>query len=214
MPSLFVASAMALALVVGSLAEVAAQDGTPVAFPITPDPAECAVEPRRSVDDIAASLATPMAAPASVLGSTTATIPLGEPADAATVAAVTRTVLTALACFNAGDFLGVLSLVTDDNLRRLQALGILSAEALAFFAAEPVPAPPEQRFTLLAVTDVSILPDGRVGAFGVQIDPTSPPEGTDVDYVVLKRVGDRWLIDETVDSWRVVPAGETATPTP
>ena len=205
--------AVALVLAVGDPVGTRAQESTPVAFPMTPDPSECAVEPR-SVDDVAAFLATPVAAPASVLGPTAVTIPLGEPADAATVAAVTDTLRTALACFNAGDFLGVLSLVTDDNLRRLQALGILSPEGLAFIAAEPVPAPPEQRFTLLAVTDVSILPDGRVGAFGVQIDPTTPPEGTDVDYVVLAQVGGRWLIDETVDAWWVMRAPEAGTPTP
>jgi hypothetical protein len=195
------------------VARASAQDATPVPGPVVPDPAECTVAPR-SVDEFAALLATPAAGAGMAAAPTPVTIPLGRPADAATVEGITRTTRETFACFSAGDFLRVFALVTDDAVRQLQAQGIVTAEALPFLAATPVPVPPEQRAGYLAITDVSVLPDGRVGAFVVEVDPTLPPEGAETDYLVFERVGDRWLIDEIVESWTLAGAGGEATPTP
>jgi hypothetical protein len=183
----------------------AASNATPpVISPVVPDPAGCTVAPR-SMQDLEALVAAAAEPAESVLGPTAVTIPLGQPVDDANVAEITDVITTSLACFNAGDFRRVLSLATDDAVRGLAARGILTAESLPFLAAAPQVLPPDQRIALVAVTDVTLLPDGRVGAFGVQIDPTSPPDGVDIDYVVLKRIDDTWRIDQTVDSWWIDP---------
>ena len=40
-----------------------------------------------------------------------------------------------------------------------------------------------------------------VGAFVFEIDPTLPPRGAETDRLDFQRVGDRWLIDEIVETW-------------
>jgi hypothetical protein len=193
------------------LPRVFAQEATPVPGLVVPDPAECTVAPR-SVDDLAALLATPAAGAGRPAAPTPVTIPPGQPADAATVEGITRTTRETFACFSAGDFLRVFALVTDDAIRQLQVQGILTAEVVPFFAATPVAVPPEHRAGYLAITDVSLLPDRRVGAFVVEVDPTLPPEGAETDYLVFEQVGDRWLIDEIVESWTL--AGVASPPAP
>ena len=193
------------------MVRVSAQEATPAPGLVVPDPAECTVAPR-SVDDLAALLATPAAGPDAAAAATQIAIPLGQPADAATVEGVTRTVRETFACFNAGDFLRVLALTTDDFVRWEQAQGFLTAETLPFLEAPPVVVPPEQRAGYLAITDVAVLPDGRVGAFVVEVDPVLPSEGAETDYLIFEQAGDRWLLDEVVESWTLAE-GE-ATPAP
>ena len=209
-----IASVLAFAFFVAG--PTTAQDATSGAgaHPFTPDPSECTVAPLSGVS-LAALVSTPTsrqtatdALPSAVV------ISLGRSADAAIVADVTYTLREATACVNAGDVLRLLALFTPDALRRLEAEGVLSAHALLVLAGMPSAALPDQRVTLVAVTDIAVRPDGRVGAFAIQDDPTSLPEGLDVDYVVLARVGDRWLIDETIDTWWSPAAGPGATVTP
>jgi hypothetical protein len=205
--------ALLLLLTGGRLSSASAQEATPVPGLIVPEPAECTVAPRE-IHEFAALLATPAAVSDAAATPTPVTIPIGQPADAATVAEITRTTRETFACFSAGDYLRVFALVTDDAVRQLQAQGILSAEVVPFFAATPVVAPPEYRAGYLAITDVSLLPDGRVGAFIVEVDPTLPPEGAETDYLVFERVGDRWLVDEIIEMWTAVGPGDEGTPTP
>jgi hypothetical protein len=40
-----------------------------------------------------------------------------------------------------------------------------------------------------------------VGAFVFKVDPTLPPGGAETDHLDFERVGDRWLIDEIVETW-------------
>ena len=202
-----------LLLTGGGISPVSAQDATPVPGLIVPEPAECTIVPR-SLNEFAALLATPAAVSETAATPTPITIPLGQPADDATIAEITRTARETFACFSAGDYLRVFALVTDDAVRQLQAQGILSAEVVPFFAATPVAVPSELRAGYLALTDIVVLPDGRVGAFIVEVDPTLPPEGAETDYLVFERVGDRWLIDEIVETWTAAGPGGAGTPTP
>ena len=203
-----------LLLLTGSrLSPASAQEATPVPGLIVPEPAECTVAPR-VVDEFGALLATPAAVPDAAATPAPVMIPIGQPADAATVAEITRTTRETFACFSAGDYLRVFALVTDDAVRQLQAQGILSPEVVPFFAATPVAVPPDLRAGYLAITDVSLLPDGRVGAFIVEVDPTLPPEGAETDYLVFEQVGDRWLVDEIVETWTASGPGGAGTPTP
>ena len=192
--------ALVIALVslalLGSAVSVA-QEATPAAgtFPITPDPAECQVEARPVEDFLAAAAgATPEATPAA---ETVAEVPLGEAADTETVAGVTATVREILACFNAGAFPRALGLFSDNALRRFGQEDPLSEEELrGILAATPEAVPAEQRSTLLALTDVMALEDGRVGALLVTTDAFV---GTDTVYLVFVQEDGRWLVDDIIE---------------
>ncbi len=202
-----------LLLAGAGLMPVSAQEATPVPGLIVPDPAECTIAPR-SVEDLGVLLATPATGTNAAATATPVTIPLGQAADAAIVAEITRTTRETFACFSAGDFLRVLGLITDDALRQLQADELVTAEMLPFLEVTPVAVSAEHRAGYLAITDVSLLPDGRVGAFVVEVDPTLPPEGAETDYFVFERVGERWLIDEIVEWWTATGPGSEGTPEP
>jgi hypothetical protein len=66
---------------------------------------------------------------------------------------------------------------------------------------------------LLAVTDVSILPDGRVAAFVINNEPLLPPRGPETLLFVYSQSEDgAWLIDDYYDFTIVNPAA-AGTPT-
>ena len=209
------------ALAPGFAGPTAAQDATPAAGAGEAlDPAECRVEPRPADELIAVwyeeneagtpVLATPAAdtAPASV------PVPLGEPADAETAAAATAVVREVLACFNAGDFGRALALFSDDLVRSFGPSPEETPEDVrAFLAPAPEPLPAGSRIRLLAVTDVAVMADGRVGAFVVTDDPTVPPEGPETALVLVVEEDGRWLVDAVVE-FVVVEEGDGGTPAP
>jgi hypothetical protein len=169
---------------------------TPVTFPVTPDPALCRVAPRPIADFTrflgasgtpAAESATP--APSSA---TTFVPPQGKPADPTTTAAVATTAVEIFACFNAGDWLRATALWTDAFLAQVLQESPPTEEDIAYFAATPVPRSPDEADQILAVREVVVLPDGRVGAFyDFQF-----PEGPQTQYGILVREGDRYLLDD------------------
>jgi hypothetical protein len=113
------------------------------------------------------------------------------PADAETVAGVTRTAQQLVACHLAGDGLRLAALFSDDLLRL--TAGSEGAALIEF--ATPSPSPNRDEY-LAAVEEVQVLPDGRVPALvtrgGVE-DPHPAPGKTAL--MVFVREGDRWLID-------------------
>jgi hypothetical protein len=208
----------AIVVIVASLGGrtwMAAQDVSPAAGPpsglIVPDPSECTVEPRplSFFEQIAA---TPPALPPNADQRFSKpgqdprpwTLPAGEPADPATVEAITATLREALACLNANDTLRFLALFSDDVVRIFFALDPLPPEALPFLAASPVASPPEQRLGYRSVHDVRVLPDGRVAGLGENYDPTEPPFGMGTDFAIFVKVGDRWLIDSLIENVAIV----------
>jgi hypothetical protein len=188
-----------------------AQEATPAAgaFPVTPAPAECRAAPR-PVEEILAlnAEATPTAGRADP---ETVEVPVGAPADAETVAGVTATVREVFACFNAGDVRRAFSLLTDERIRAFLGEDPIPEEVLGgFLETAPEAVPAEQRLTLLAVSDVSELEDGRVGAFVVTTDPLAGP---DTVYILFAQADDRWLVDDVVEFLTGDEGGE-ATPAP
>jgi len=182
-----------------------AQDATPTEGFVTPDPAECRIEPRPAAD-IERFVVDPAATPAVIdQGSPTPfAAPDGEPADPETAAEFAATVADVFACWNAGDPLRAFAHFTDDFLRdSFEGIG-LTAEDAAFLTADPAPVPPEARESI-RVRDVRLLPDGRIGAF---VDIRTA-EGTSTEYGIAVREGDRLLIDSVVEV-----ASPAATPTP
>jgi hypothetical protein len=122
-----------------------------------------------------------------------AALSAGEPADAATVAAVTAVARELEACTNAGDLARSLALFTDDLVRRIAPPpGTTAADVRAYLARPATPLPAEQRVPPATLRDVRVLPDGRVGVVA-----TGPPPGVTA-FIVFARVGDRWLADEFI----------------
>jgi plastocyanin len=132
----------------------------------------------------------------------------GEDADEATVQAVNQTYREVVACLNAGEFLRVYALYTDDYLRRTLADSGIDLEQI-----QATPAPDRQETTaLVGVSDVRQLAGGQVTA---RVETTSSPEGVaTVIQSVLEPVEDRLLIaDETVvDAAAATPESAGATP--
>ena len=180
-------AAALLALALGGLvaAPVRAQQATPEVV----DPAQCQVQarPAEFFQQLAAN-ATPQATPG---GATNPTPPPveGQPADQATVDAVTATYRELVACLNAGDYLRAYALYTDGYLQRN-----FRPDSLAAIGATPVPVEESTRIAFAGVREVVMLPDGRVGAL---VDVTTPgASGVTTTNTVFARVGDRFLIDE------------------
>ncbi len=193
----------------GPVAADATPDAAANEFPLVADPALCQVEPR-STDELVeiwfhegatpdAAEATPDAAvatPADQQPMTEVTIPIGPPASDAIAAGVTLTVHEVFSCFAAGDFPRATALFTDDLVRQFgPGPDETEEDVTAFLEATPVPEPQDVQIEILAVTDVMLLEDQRVGAFVVD----SGPEGTHTAYAVFEHEGDRWLVDEVIE---------------
>lgn len=189
----------------------AAQVATPTDDFTTPDPSECQVEPR-SLEALTALVASPPAGEATPQAEDTSSapfvVPEGEAADAETVAGVTETAHELFACYNANDLLRVFGLFTEDYLRRSFVAEGITEEALGFFAATPEARAPEER-EAVAVRDVRVLSDGRIGAFLVVRNPQAGAEEF-ADFTVFVEAEGRYLIDDVV----FLSSGATGTPAP
>jgi hypothetical protein len=186
---------------------IVAQDATPVPtdpFPITADPALCTGE-RAAVEDLLGlwfdAEGTPAATDA--MGSPVAmdgmeamnevTLPLGEPAGAAITAEITTVVQNVFSCFAAGDPLVSYGLFSE-NLQRMfgPEPGTTREEAEFFLTQEAQP--DDELGDIVAITDVMLLEDGRVGAFIV--DRYLGQYST--SYVIFVQEDGRWLVDDVI----------------
>ena len=197
---------------------VLAQDGTPEADgaenPRLVAPSECVAEPQ-AYEDIAAILnldGDGVPAPAM----TQITPPLGEIADVKTSISIKEAARAVVACFNAGDIPRAAGLMTENGVRR--AYWGLTIDADNRELARTRIAAPQQRteetlVRLITVTDISVLPDGRVTAFVVLNEPLLPPSGPETLLFVFANQDGRWLVDDWID-FSIVPPdfGEEATP--
>jgi len=161
---------------------------------VTPSPSECGVT-QRSVNQIRDFFATPDGAQMETNRSSQMDIvvPVGEPVDAVTSADVLATLRELFACYNAGEMRRAFALMTDAYLQEYAARALLLPEDVDYFLGDPRPAPANERFSLAAVSDITLLDDGRVGAFVVS---SHPIVGVDTEYMILALQDGRWLIDE------------------
>ena len=153
----------------------------------------------------------PVAAPAEEETPTAATLPLGEPADAQTVAMIEDTVVVAVfACFAAGDFLAAAAYFTDDFVASFgPELGVGEAAARAVLEH---PEPQQEDVRILAIADVMELGDGRVGAFVVEQRGGGPPLSS---YAIFVEDDGDWLVDEVIEfGTPAFEEGEEGTPAP
>lgn len=147
------------------------------------------------------------------------TLPAGAPADAATAAGVTAALREILACLNTGNALAVLPLTTDRFVRALLRKEPITApeEAAAERAGPPPTETPAEWSSLLAVWQVRVLPDGRVGALVARRDADPPPPRLKVGFFVFARADGRYLLDEVTDDLEGLyppPGAPLGTPAP
>ena len=199
-PARLLAALTVLSMVLFAHPAVTAQDATPAAGEVV-DPAECQVEPR-AIEEIEQLVGTAGEGEEATPGAAQAGLMQGEEADEATVQAVTQTYRELVACLNAGEFLRVYALYTDDYLRRTLADSGMNLEQL-----QATPVPDQREATaLVGVSEVRQVAGGQVTA---RVETTSSPEGVStVIQAVLEPVEDRLLIaDETVvDAAAATPA--------
>ena len=203
----YLAAVAAALLVVALLGAAVAQGPTPAAEAVA-----CTVAPR-PVDELVALWfgpeGTPPARPPSFPIASEAELPAGEPADAATVAAIDATVQEFFACSVAGQYARAFALMTDEGVRRLgpdrtdpeadtpeEARALLEAQLAATPAAV---APPAAGVT--GARAARVLPDGRVGAVFVDLDSGASA------FLIFAREDGRWLLDD------FVPIPSAGTPT-
>ena len=187
---------------------VQAQDSeegtTSVTRTVAPD--ECVAEPR-AAEEIATILALDgegVPPPALIQINP----PLCELADVETMRAIISTTRQVISCFNAGDIPRAASVMTEAGVRRVY-WGLTIDEENRELARQRIPAPPERRsdeflIRLIAVTDVSVLPDGRVAGFIIMNEPLLPPGGPETLLFVFANQDGRWLLDDLVD-FSIVP---------
>ena len=198
---------------------VLAQEGTPEEGAENPRlvaPSECVAEPR-AYDDIATILALDgEGVPPPAM--TQIRPPLGDIADVKTSISIKEAARQILACFNAGDIPRAAGLMTENGVRRAYWGLTIDPENRAL-ARTRIAAPPEPRtedalVRLITVTDVSVLPDGRIAAFVVLNEPLLPPSGPETLLFVFANQDGHWLVDDWID-FSIVPPdfGKEATPT-
>lgn len=189
---------------------------------LTPD--LCVIEPR-AADNLIATLGLDAASAdeAPVVERATVAVPLGEPVSAEVEAGVTDATRGLFACFNAGDVPRAASHLTDFGVTRFFGFGPREGEADQILrdraAGTPEPRTEDAYIRLIAVTDVAMLPDGRVAAFVVNNEPLLPPRGAETLLFIYSQAEDgSWLVDDYYDFTIVAPAAagtpEAGTPTP
>jgi hypothetical protein len=121
-------------------------------------------------------------------------LPEGEPADTLVVIDVTAIMRQVIACFNTGNPLTFYDFTTDQFLRD-------QLDVALQMEATPADRPTlkgDQLASLMAVREVTVLPDGRVGALVETHYPTETPD-VQVDYVFLVEEDFVWLIDDVIE---------------
>jgi hypothetical protein len=190
-----------------------AQDGTPTT---ESDAASCAsIEPRDAAF-FQALAATPAATPAQQPtgqedGAATPTpfaMPEGQPAESADIAEVTSLFQHLIACINAGDYLRVYALYGDEYLVRN-----LTADTIERLDATPAPTQESMQSEFGGVLDARQLEDGRIAAL---VTTRTAQSGDLLLFAVLRRDGERWLIDEErlVEAAAASPEDAPGTPSP
>lgn len=185
------------AIVVGRLASptMAQQDsGAPESQSSYPE-VQCAVEPRSigEIEALVSTSGTPQAedgVPSWVIDK----VPLGSPADDATVEEVTNAVLELTACVLARDFLREYALLTDEFVLEIAGGTDSFVENLQATPIGDEPVNPDLHVAV--IQDVTRLDDGRVSAIVTLggIEDSHPAPGRTFLMIFVEQKG-RWLLD-------------------
>lgn len=170
----------------------------------------------RPVDEIVAMVESGGAMASPAAGSRQLGAPLGQRADVDTRLAIEDTLRELYACLNANDIPRAASLMTDAGLARF--LGTpedpSAIEALREnLSAEPQPRAEGDDARIVAITDESLLEDGRAVAFVVVNEPILPPGGAETLAFFFREQDGSWLLDDYID-FSLTPAEELTGGTP
>ena len=173
-----------------------AQDAPSQIGPMTPPASACMVEPR-TAEELVALFAIPTDP---IPASTTATIALGKPADAAASQQVTELIFQAIACLNAGDFGRFFALLTDHAIVTIfpWVADELATKESATQVMAPDPVPAQYMQTILGIGSISLLPDGSYSAALVVLDPNAGEQPTALILNVVEN-DEVWRIDSAID---------------
>lgn len=134
---------------------------------------------------------------------TLAEIPEGEPADDSTVQGITQTMRRFFGCANSREIQKLMALYTDDYFRRATTVEVTHEESSGFWdwlfgpsestaTSYATPSFPENS-PMPELTNVTILPDGRVGAI------VSGPDFDPIFFAFAREEPDGpYLVDETI----------------
>lgn len=204
-------------LVLGTSGALA--DGSPEAAsgtrPVIVEPSTCTVEPRDDADTIIGATPVERVSPDSE-----AELPQGEPASQEQTDIVVAIEREFAACINDGDALRAAAMLTDEAATQLlddtnadqnQPAGVATPDPLM-----PDPLLNEVALTLLAVRDVRVLDDGRLGAVVVWVlerssDMAETGPDLETNFHIYQEVDGEWLLAEELSGlirqMRIVPAG-------
>lgn len=205
--------AIALTLLVFGASDALAADGTPGAIsgsaPVIVGPSTCSVEPRADADALVSATPTER-----VQLESEADLPQGETASQEMTDIVVAIERKLAACINDEDALRAAALLTDAAAADLLE-DIRSNQNQPAGAATPDPLLNEVRLTLLAVRDVRVLDDGRLGAVVVWVlerssDMAEMGPDLETNFHIYEEVDGEWLLAEELSGFiremRVVPA--------
>jgi hypothetical protein len=202
------------ALLIGGSVAVA-QDATPGAIDLSPNPDQCTQTPR-TLDELQAIAATPApeATAAADASQQPFELPTGKPVPKEAIDGVVATIVQNIACHNAGNDLAVFGGVTDAFLQSQVGAELLGLDILAAATASPVALTEDQQTQLFDTREFTLYPDGRVGVLVYYKTPTPQQTGADgpeIDLWIFKDVDGRWLLDESIDGLED-ELGDMATP--
>jgi hypothetical protein len=193
-------------LVTGSIAGVAAQDGTPATDQT--GTMLCTVDPA-SIDELLplwfGESGTPPAMPTEQESvQSEAELPQGSPADEETAAALTTTFHEFIACFDAGQYARAFALATDNAIGAFgpdqsnpdedtpeEVRAFLEAQLAGTPVSDDGGTPSDQPTVVSEARDARLLEDGRAGA-------VFESEG-DVLFVIFAQEDDTWLVDALIN---------------
>ena len=176
----------------------AAQDATPAAVDLSPNPDQCTQAPR-TLEAIQAITATPVAGQTVIEISSAADLPAGEQAPKEAIDGVVATIVENVACFNAGNTLALFGGMTDAYLLTRIGEGSYGQALVDMGSGTPVALADAQQTQLLDTREFTLYPDGRVGVLVYYKAPsTQSGDEVRIDLWIFKEVDGRWLLDENI----------------
>lgn len=186
------------ALLLGGGAAVA-QDATPGAVDLSPNPDQCTQTPR-TLEAIQAITATPTVGTSTIEISSAADLPAGEAAPKEAIDGVVATVVETVACFNAGNYLALFGGMTDAYLLSQIGGGPYEQSFIDMVSGTPVALADAQQTQLLDTREFTLYPDGRVGVLVYYKTPSTQTDDVEkIDLWIFKEVDGRWLLDESIE---------------